>query len=583
MHFQPRGKSASNENDLSKHEDDLPITKKTFYFIFMHLRYSFLLLMGLLCSSLQAQQRTDIPMLPNEAWWGGATALGSAMPFSSLAPFNLSNQNANNQVSGMLISDQGRFIWSDNPFIFSVNNNSIHLDSRYEKVGVKQQGKTLRDAYLGVMRQHFPPNNKQPDALFFSNPQYNTWIELMYNQNQTDILNYARHIVDNGFPPGILMIDDNWQRYYGNFDFKEERFSNPRAMVDSLHDMGFKVMLWISPFVSADSPEYRALAKEGLLLRDATGNPAIIQWWNGQSACFDLTNPAALDYLEKTLRKMMHDYGIDGFKFDGGDNTFYDRADLRAFVHGARSVDQTKGWAELGCRFDFNEYRACWQMGNRPLVQRLGDKEYSWKAVQQLIPDMISAGLLGYGFACPDMIGGGSFASFLNIDADKFDQELIVRSAQVHTLMPMMQFSVAPWRILSAENLEIVRNMARLHVMKSPYITLCALESARTGEPIVRNLEYEFPHHGYANVKDQFMLGHQLMVAPMTTSGTSRTIILPPGRWRDDQGRVWRGNRVIKQQVPLSRLPYFERIHRQQKEQYIYDLSRLPYFKRIGK
>ena len=581
MHFQPRGKSASNENNLSKHVDDLPITKKTFYFIFMHLRYSFLLLMGLLCSSLQAQQRTDIPMLPNEAWWGGATALGSAMPFSSLAPFDLSNQNANNQVSGMLISDQGRFIWSDNPFIFSVNNNNIHLDSRYEKVGVKQQGKTLRDAYLSVMRQHFPPDNKLPDGLFFSNPQYNTWIELMYNQN--DILNYAHHIVDNGFPPGILMIDDNWQRYYGNFDFKEERFSNPRAMVDSLHDMGFKVMLWISPFVSADSPEYRALAKEGLLLRDATGNPAIIQWWNGQSACFDLTNPTALDYLEKTLRKMMHDYGIDGFKFDGGDNTFYDRADLRPFVHGARSVDQTKGWAELGCRFNFNEYRACWQMGNQPLVQRLGDKEYSWKAVQQLIPDMISAGLLGYGFACPDMIGGGSFASFLNIDADKFDQELIVRSTQVHTLMPMMQFSVAPWRILSAENLEIVRNMARLHVMKSPYITLCALESARTGEPIVRNLEYEFPHHGYANVKDQFMLGHQLMVAPMTTSGTSRTIILPPGRWRDDQGRVWRGNRVIKQQVPLSRLPYFERIHRQQKEQYIYDLSRLPYFKHIGK
>ena len=130
----------------------------------MHLRYSFLLLMGLLCSSLQAQQRTDIPMLPNEAWWGGATALGSAMPFSSLAPFDLSNQNANNQVSGMLISDQGRFIWSDNPFIFSVNNNNIHLDSRYEKVGVKQQGKTLRDAYLGVMRHHFPPDTKIPEG-----------------------------------------------------------------------------------------------------------------------------------------------------------------------------------------------------------------------------------------------------------------------------------------------------------------------------------------------------------------------------------------------------------------------------------
>ena len=173
---------------------------------------------------------------------------------------------------------------------------------------------------------------------------------------------------------------------------------------------------------------------------------------------------------------------------------------------------------------------------------------------------MIAAGLLGYGYTCPDMIGGGSFASFLDIDADKFDQALIVRSAQVHALMPMMQFSVAPWRILSAENMKIVRAMAQLHVQKSPYILACARETAHTGEPIVRSLEYEFPHQGYEKVHDQFMLGSRLMVAPMTMPGTSRTIVLPPGRWRDDQGRVFRGRRTIQQQVPLWRLPYFERL-----------------------
>lgn len=46
------------------------------------------------------------------------------------------------------------------------------------------------------------------------------------------------------------------------------------------------------------------------------------------------------------------------------------------------------------------------------------------------------------------MVGGGQYGSFLNIDRDKFDQDLIVRSCQVHAMMPMMQFSVAPWRIL---------------------------------------------------------------------------------------------------------------------------------------
>ena len=51
-------------------------------------------------------------------------------------------------------------------------------------------------------------------------------------------------------------------------------------------------------------------------------------------------------------------------------------------------------------------------MGGKELVQRLGDKDYSWQAVRLLIPDMIAAGLLGYAYACPDMIGGGSFGTF---------------------------------------------------------------------------------------------------------------------------------------------------------------------------
>ncbi len=79
----------------------------------------------------------------------------------------------------------------------------------------------------------------------------------MYNQNQVDIERYAQDILANNFPTGIFMIDDNWQKYYGNFDFKQEKFPDPAGMIERLHKQGFKVMVWISPFVSADSPEYR--------------------------------------------------------------------------------------------------------------------------------------------------------------------------------------------------------------------------------------------------------------------------------------------------------------------------------------
>lgn len=59
----------------------------------------------------------------------------------------------------------------------------------------------------------------------------------MYNQNQTDILKYANTIKSNGFPEGVLMIDDNWQRYYGNFDFRAEKSSDAKGMINELHSM----------------------------------------------------------------------------------------------------------------------------------------------------------------------------------------------------------------------------------------------------------------------------------------------------------------------------------------------------------
>jgi alpha-glucosidase len=356
------------------------------------------------------------------------------------------------------------------------------------------------------------------------------------------------------------MIDDNWQKYYGNFEFKPDKFPDPKAMTDKLHNAGFKIMLWICPFVSADSPEYRLLRSKGYLLKNKNRQPAIFNWWNGQSACYDFTNPDAVDYFVSMLKDVQDKYGIDGFKFDAGDNIFYTNSDLVCYKKDAISVDHSIAWAKIGLEFALNEYRACWKMGGEALVQRLGDKDYSWDAVSLLIPDMIAAGLLGYAYVCPDMIGGGQFSSFLNIDNNKFDQNLIVRSAQVHTLMPMMQFSVAPWRILNSENLEIVRNMAHLHEKMSDYIMACAQKSAKTGEPIVQHLEYAFPNEGFAECKDQFMLGDKYMVTPMVSKGNVRTVKLPKGRWKDEVGKIHKGGTSITIEVPLSRLPFFEKI-----------------------
>lgn len=520
-------------------------------------------LMSLMALPLWAQGKfaTEIAPEADEQWWGGLVALGSRMPYAGeLRLIDLAAVNMNNQGVPLMLSSTGRYVWSDRPFRFEVKGGRLCLYSDYEELLPQKAGTTLREAYRAASAAHFPPSGKLPDSLFFSMPQYNTWIELMYNQNEADILAYADNIRKNDFPVGVFMVDDNWQQHYGNFDFKADRFPDPKGMIDRLHAEGFKIMLWICPFVSPDSPEFRMLQKKGYLIREkASGHPALIPWWNGYSACYDMSNPAAASFFKDELKKMQTLYGVDGFKFDAGDVNQY-TGDYAYYDTTATSVDMCEYWAKVGLDFPFNEYRAGWKMGGEALVQRLGDKDCSWNAVSLLISDMISAGLMGHLYTCPDMVGGGQIGSFLDVDQSKLDQKLIVRSCQVHALMPMMQFSVAPWRILSPENLAICRTYAHLHEAMGTYILKVASEASQTGEPMVRSMEYVFPHQGFINCKDQFMLGDKYLVAPIITADDTRRVLLPKGVWKDDQGKKLRGPQTLTITAGLERLPYYERI-----------------------
>lgn len=515
------------------------------------------------CLALYAQPyKSVINPKSSEKWWGGAVSIGTKMPFVEQGVVDLESTNLSNQTVPFLVSNKGRYIWSEKPFKFSFSEGILTVESNYEKIEPVVAGETLREAYLIAARNHIKPNGKIPAELLFTHPQYNTWIELMYNQNQQDIVKYADDILANDFPTGVIMIDDNWQRYYGSYDFKAERFPDPKGMVDDLHAKGFKVMLWVCPFVSPDSPEYRDLRVKGYLIKDKQGECAMIRWWNGFSACYDLTNPAAYNYVVEKLKGMQEEYGIDGFKFDAGDVYFYADNDLQFFDKDATAITHTELWCKIGEEFPYNEFRAAWKMGGHGLAQRLCDKAYSWGALQALVPDMIATSIMGHSFACPDLIGGGEFSSFLNIKEGEFDQKLITRSAQVHAMMPMMQFSVAPWRVLDEKHLGYVRDAANLHLKMGEYILKLAKEAAISGAPIVRAMEYEFPGKGFADCNDQFMLGDKYLVVPVTSSDSSRKVRLPNGKWKDDKGVIFKGPLVFSVDVEEDRLLYYEHVRK---------------------
>jgi alpha-glucosidase len=160
-----------------------------------------------LLSAAQAVFISEIQPLKNEKWWGGFVGIGSKMPFAANTEiFNLSTQNYNNQIVPLLLSSEGRYVWCEHPFRFQMRNDTLAIYSDYEKATAITAGKTLREAYLAASAAHFPPTGTIPAEAFFSKPQYNTWIELMYNQNQDDILNYAHKAIENGFPAGSQSV-----------------------------------------------------------------------------------------------------------------------------------------------------------------------------------------------------------------------------------------------------------------------------------------------------------------------------------------------------------------------------------------
>ena len=71
---------------------------------------------------------SKIASLANEKWWGGMVGLGSRMPFEGdLRLYDLSSENLNNQNVPLLVSSEGRYIWSDKPFSFKIENGELRI------------------------------------------------------------------------------------------------------------------------------------------------------------------------------------------------------------------------------------------------------------------------------------------------------------------------------------------------------------------------------------------------------------------------------------------------------------------------
>jgi alpha-glucosidase (family GH31 glycosyl hydrolase) len=473
-----------------------------------------------------------------ESWFGAEVLASSSWPLDSCEierhPFLASD----NQASPIWISSSGAAIYLSGYQLLGFHFNRrgkgsfglYAIDSPKLSFRLAMR-RDAREAFLAAMRG-VGLAGALPPYEYFAKPSFCTWISFLKGVSQEGIGAYLAEMEASGFSCGVFTIDDKWTPAYGDLRFDAGKFPDPAGLVQSLHARGAKVALWVTPFVDEDSERFAEALEKGYLIGTEGGpEPYFARWWNGRSAMVDLSLPEARQWFLDGLRALAAECGADGYKLDAGDGRF-----LGPGCRSARpmnALEYADAFASLGAEFEVNELRVSWLSQGLGLVQRLRDKAPSWSrfdGLASIIPHGLTLGLLGYPFFCADMIGGGWDERF--IEAGGVDEELFVRWTEASALLPIMQFSYAPWK-LAPEARAICLRYAKLHESFAPYIYERARVAAKTGLPIAAPLFLAFPGEAETfAVGDQFMLGDRYLVAPVLEKGAlARDLYLPKGSW----------------------------------------------------
>ena len=436
------------------------------------------------------------------------------------------------------------------------------------------RAKDISVLWKEMAKNYLPKPKNTPSEQLIRGPIWSTWARYKLYINQSKALEFVEEILAHNMSISQLEIDDDWTPHYGDFTFNLTKFPDPAGMVNELLSKGIPITLWMHPFVNNDADNFKTLSEKGYLVRNFndSSEPALVDWWNGNdSGIIDFTNPEAVDWYLKQTQNLKAEFNVTSFKFDGGESTNLPKKYRLHDTLASPSYFTTK-YVDASCRADLTARRQEVRVGFRSqdchAMVRMIDRSSDWShelGLLSLIPTALSYGLAGYPFILPDMIGGNAYNASNVRQTVLPERELYIRWLQVTLFMPTLQFSVAPWDYKNySDTTEIVLKMLKLRERYLDDI-LALMEHAKvTGEPMVRPLWWTDPLDEAALVcESQFLLGNNLLVAPVLEKGARRRdIYLPQGLWNDQlRGGTISGKKWLRGYLAeLDQLPHFTRV-----------------------
>ena len=380
-------------------------------------------------------------------------------------------------------------------------------------------------------------------------------------------------------PGSVVWIDNPWQTGYNSFLFDQQQFPDAKGAMTKLHAMGYKVLVWSTPYVNVDqTTEWAEADQKGYLVKDTLGKSLAYKWSNGKGSLVDFSAPGATDFWRKLIKRVT-DLGVDGFKLDYGEEAVvavgYGLSFFR-FHGGETPATMHRKYPGL-----YHEtYLGALPAGKGFLITRAGslgeqrsntciwpgdlDSNFTTHADGRVggLPAAITGGLSlsasGYPFYGSDI---GGYRKGLPTT------ELLLRWAEYAALGTIMQLGGGgknhnPWdtTLYDKSALDHYRTYARLHTDLFPTIYSYAVKAAATGRPVTRPLGMAFPKDPQTWTRDfHYMLGDYLLVAPVITAGaTAWKVYLPAGRWIHHWTRkAYTGPAQVQVPAPVGQIPLF--------------------------
>ncbi len=393
---------------------------------------------------------------------------------------------------------------------------------------------------------------------------FGLWLSTSFttNYDEETVMSFIDGMLDRGIPLRTFHFDCFWMKgfHWSDFVWDEDVFPDPAGMLSRIKAKGLNICVWINPYIGQESVLFAEGKEKGYFVKRPNGD--VWQWdmWQPGMALVDFTNLAACKWYQDKLEALL-DMGVDCFKTDFGERipvncVYHDGSDpekmhnFYTYLYNKTVYDllehkRGKGEAVLFAR-------SATVGGQKFPVHWGGDCWSDYVSMEESLRGGLSLLMSGFGFWAHD-IGGFEHTS----TADVYKRWVAFGLLSSHSRLHGSQSYRVPW-LYDEEAVDVVRAFTRLKASLMPYLYKTSIDTSRSGVPTMRSMVLEYTEDRNCWYLDkQYMLGDNLLVAPIFNDQSLGSFYLPKGTWTDfftgevTEGGAWEEKTFDYLHLPL--------------------------------